>query len=112
MAPLPPSISIDRYPVFLLKETIWMMSRRGRSSRLPCRATRSSAAILHRGQDLPRDPVEGDDALDDARLDRRLGHAVDDARLLTLGKGEAALVADGAEALRAVGAHSREDDAY
>ena len=35
IAPAPPSISIDRYPVFLLNETIWMMSRRGRSSRLP-----------------------------------------------------------------------------
>src|SRR5512144_1093609 len=105
MAPLPPSISIDRYPVFLLKETIWMISRRGRSSRLPCRATRSSAAILHRGQDLLRDPLEGDDALDDARLDRRLRHSVDHARLLALREGEATLPAYGAQALRAVRAH-------
>src|SRR5512132_4162544 len=103
MAPFPPSISIDRYPVFLLKETIWMMSRRGRSSRLPCRPTRSSAAILHRGQDLPRDLLEGDDAVDHARLDRRLRHAVDDARLLALGEGEAAPLADGAKPLRPVG---------
>ena len=37
IAPSPPSISIARWPVFRLKETIWMMSRSGRSSRLPCR---------------------------------------------------------------------------
>mgnify|MGYP003694041263 CR=1 FL=1 len=45
-------------PVFLLKETIWMISRSGRSSRLPVQAQESTrsitcgAAILHRRHDL------------------------------------------------------------
>ena len=39
MAPSPAAVRMDRYPVFLLKETIWRMSRRGRSSRLPVRLT-------------------------------------------------------------------------
>ena len=37
MAPCPAAARIVRCPVFLLKETIWRMSRRGRSSRLPVR---------------------------------------------------------------------------
>ncbi len=37
MPPSPSSVRMESAPVFLLKETIWMMSRRGRSSRFPVR---------------------------------------------------------------------------
>ena len=50
MAPSPASVRMVRYPVFLLKETIWRMSRSGRSSRFPFRLMGSRATRVNARQ--------------------------------------------------------------